>query len=116
MSDGHPWCRPISAGSSAGPQRQLQTHLVPLPRLFLEQVLGLEETSYHRFAGPEVERTIGLPAGAGLDIRIFGDPAYAYGRLEIVQYEGVTGADLYPRARPPAGDRLRRPPHPHPHP
>ena len=71
-------------------------------KAFLEQVLGLEETSYHRFAGPEVERTIGLPAGAGLDIRIFGDPAYAYGRLEIVQYEGVTGADLYPRARPPA--------------
>jgi catechol 2,3-dioxygenase-like lactoylglutathione lyase family enzyme len=71
-------------------------------KAFLEQVLGLEETSYHRFAGPEVERTIGLPAGAGLDIRIFGDPAYAYGRLEIVQYEGVMGADLYPRARPPA--------------
>jgi catechol 2,3-dioxygenase-like lactoylglutathione lyase family enzyme len=71
-------------------------------KAFFEQVLGLEETSYHRFAGPEVERTIGLPPGAGLDIRIFGDPGYDYGRLEIVQYEGVTGADLYPRARPPA--------------
>ncbi len=71
-------------------------------KAFFEQVLGLEETSYHRFAGPEVERTIGLPSGAGLDVRIFGDAAYAYGRLEIVQYEGVKGADLYPRARPPA--------------
>lgn len=71
-------------------------------KMFLERVLGLEETSYHRFAGPEIERTIGLPPGAGLDIRIFGDPGYDYGRLEIVQYEGVAGADLYPRARPPA--------------
>lgn len=71
-------------------------------KAFFEQVLGLEETSHHRFAGPEVERTIGLPPGAGLDIRIFGAAAYPYGRLEIVQYEGVKGADLYPRARPPA--------------
>ena len=71
-------------------------------KAFLERVLGLDETSYHRFAGPEVERTIGLPPGAGLDIRIFGDVGYDYGRLEIVQYEGVKGADLYPRARPPA--------------
>lgn len=71
-------------------------------KAFFEQVLGLEETSHHRFAGPEVERTIGLPTGAGLDIRIFGATAYPYGRLEIVQYEGVRGADLYPRARPPA--------------
>lgn len=71
-------------------------------KAFLERVLGLDETSYHRFAGPEVERTIGLPPGAGLDIRIFGHAAHDYGRLEIVQYEGVKGADLYPRARPPA--------------
>ena len=71
-------------------------------KAFLERVLGLDETSYHRFAGPEVERTIGLPPGAALDIRIFGDAGYDYGRLEIVQYEGVKGADLYPRARPPA--------------
>ena len=42
-----------------------------------------------------------LPS-AGLDIRIFGDPAYDYGRLEIVQYEGAKSADLYPRAKPPA--------------
>ncbi|MFM7396468.1 MAG: hypothetical protein ACKO42_05055 [Gammaproteobacteria bacterium] len=71
-------------------------------KAFFEQVLGLDETSYHRFAGPEVERTIGLPPGGALDVRIFGDPAYDYGRLEIVQYEGVRSNDLYPRAVPPA--------------
>ena len=75
-------------------------------KLFFEQVLGLEETSYHRFAGPEVERTIGLPPGGALDVRIFGDAAYDYGRLEIVQYEGVRSNDLYPRAVPPARGML----------
>ncbi|MFZ9303899.1 MAG: hypothetical protein EB021_02920 [Gammaproteobacteria bacterium] len=71
-------------------------------KAFFEKVLGLDETSYHRFSGPEVERTIGLPPGGGLDVRIFGDAAYDYGRLEIVQYEGVQSKDLYPRALPPA--------------
>ncbi len=73
-----------------------------LEKAFFETVLGLKETSYNRFAGPEIEKVVGLPKGAGLDIRIFGDPAYDYGRLEIVQYEGVKSADLYPRAKPPA--------------
>jgi len=71
-------------------------------KAFFEAVLGLDETSYHRFGGPEVERTIGLPSGAGLDVRIFGDASYGYGRLEIVQYEGVVSRNLYPRAVPPA--------------
>ena len=49
-----------------------------------------------------MEQTIGLPAGGALDVRIFGDRGYDYGRLEIVQYEGVQSADLYPRAKAPA--------------
>lgn len=73
-----------------------------LEKAFFERVLGLDETSYHRFAGPEVERTIGLPPGGALDVRIFGDVAFDYGRLEIVQYEGVQSKDLYSRAVPPA--------------
>jgi len=71
-------------------------------KAFFEEVMSLDETSYHRFSGSEVEHTIGLPAGAALDIRIFGDLSYDYGRLEIVQYEGAKSADLYPRTKPPA--------------
>lgn len=71
-------------------------------KAFFETVLALEETSYHRFGGPEVERTIGLPPGACLDVRIFGDAAFPFGRLEIVQYEGVKSTNLYPRAVAPA--------------
>ena len=73
-----------------------------IEKAFYEQVLQLTETSYHRFAGPEVERTIGLPPSAGLDIRIFGDPQYTYGRLEIVQYERADSENLYPKACAPA--------------
>lgn len=69
---------------------------------FFENVLCMDEASYHRFGGPEVERTIGLPPGGQLDVRIFGDRDFDYGRLEIVQYEGVQSTNLYPRARPPA--------------
>jgi catechol 2,3-dioxygenase-like lactoylglutathione lyase family enzyme len=75
-------------------------------KAFFEQVMGLWETSYNRFSGPVVEKTIGLPKGAALDIRIFGDPTYDYGRLEIVQYEGVQSANLYPKAKPPARGML----------
>lgn len=75
-------------------------------KAFFENVLGLDETAWHRFAGPEVERTIGLPPGGALDVRIFGDTGFDYGRLEIVQYEGVKGNDLYPRAVPPARGML----------
>jgi catechol 2,3-dioxygenase-like lactoylglutathione lyase family enzyme len=73
-----------------------------LERAFYEGVLGLRQTSNDRFDGPAVEKTIGLPPGGALDIRVFGDADCVQGRLEIVQYEGVRSADLYPRARPPA--------------
>ena len=103
--EGHP--EPVSPkGYGVMPQMVAISPDNKLEKAFFEQVLGLKETSYNRFSGPEVERTIGLPQGAGLDIRIFGDPAYDYGRLEIVQYEGAKSADLYPRAKPPARGML----------
>ena len=99
--DGHP--EPVSdKGYGVLPQIVAISPDNRLEKAFFETVLGLQETSYNRFSGPEVEKTIGLPQGAGLDIRIFGDSAYEFGRLEIVQYEGVTSADLYPRTQPPA--------------
>jgi catechol 2,3-dioxygenase-like lactoylglutathione lyase family enzyme len=71
-------------------------------KAFFEGVRAMHEASYHRFSGPEVERTIGLPPGGALDVRIFGAPDYDYGRLEIVQYEGVKSNDLYPTIKAPA--------------
>jgi catechol 2,3-dioxygenase-like lactoylglutathione lyase family enzyme len=73
---------------------------------FLQRVLGLAPISHHRFGGPSVEKTIGLPTGASLDVRILGDPGRDFGRLELVQYEGVSGRDRYPLARAPARGQL----------
>lgn len=74
----------------------------PSERDFFEEVFELRHLDYHLFEGPEVERMVGLPAGAKLDMHILGDPDDPLGRIELVQYVGVEGADLYPRARPPA--------------
>lgn len=73
---------------------------------FFRRLLALDTLSRHHFAGPEVERTIGLPPGAGLDVSILGDARSRYGRLEFVQCEGVRGRDLYPRTAPPARGML----------
>lgn len=74
----------------------------PSERAFFEEVFELEHLDYHLFEGPEVERMVGLPAGAKLDMHILGDPHDELGKIELVQYVGVEGADLYPNARPPA--------------
>lgn len=73
---------------------------------FYQSLLGLEQIAHNRFGGPSVEKTIGLPPGAQLDIRIMGDSRIDYGRIEIVQYEGAPSRDLYPRAKPPARGML----------
>jgi catechol 2,3-dioxygenase-like lactoylglutathione lyase family enzyme len=73
---------------------------------YLQSLLGVEQISHNRFGGPSIEKTIGLPAGAKLDIRIMGDSKVEFGRVEIVQYEGATSRDLYPRAKPPARGML----------
>lgn len=93
-------------GYGVAPQIVLTTADNLAEKVFLESVFGMSEASYHRFSGPEIEKTIGLPKGAALDIRIMGDPASRYGRLELVQYERVNSNNLYPRAVPPARGML----------
>ena len=73
---------------------------------YYQSLLGLEQISHNQFGGPSVEKTIGLPPGAKLDIRIMGDSKIDYGRIEIVQYGGVQSRNLYPLAKPPARGML----------
>lgn len=73
---------------------------------FLTRLLALEHIAHNRFGGPEVEKTIGLPPGASLDVRILGNSARPFGRVELVQYEGVAGENRYSRARAPARGQL----------
>jgi hypothetical protein len=44
---------------------------------------------------------VGVGPGVALDIRVLG-AGHRLGRVELVHYQGAAGADLYPRARPPA--------------
>ncbi len=69
---------------------------------FYRDVLGMDVTLDLQLAGVEVERTIGLPPGAGLDLRVFGDPAEPLGRIEVIEYRHARGENRHPRARPPA--------------
>ncbi len=69
---------------------------------FYQQVLGLEAFSHNVLKGPEIERLIGLPPGAALDISILGRADEHFGQIELVDYQGVEGRDLYPRAVPKA--------------
>ncbi|GIW08810.1 MAG: hypothetical protein KatS3mg060_3615 [Dehalococcoidia bacterium] len=74
-------------------------------RLFSEG-LGIPMAMHNRLAGPDIERMIGLPPGAGLDISILaGDTPF--GRIELVHYEGVHSEDYTARARPPAAGMLQ---------
>lgn len=72
----------------------------------LGEVLGLEELMHHRISGAGIERAVGLPPGTALDLRLLGSAEERYGRLELIQYEGLLGTDRFARARPPARGSL----------
>jgi len=69
-------------------------------RDFYRDVLGLTLLHDNVLEGPEIERMIGLPPGAALDVSIWGQPGEHLGQVEIIAYRGTRGADLYPRAQP----------------
>jgi catechol 2,3-dioxygenase-like lactoylglutathione lyase family enzyme len=69
---------------------------------FYRDVLGMTTTLELLLTGPDIERTVGLPSGAGLRLQVFGDPHEPLGRIEVIEYQQVRGEDLYPRAMPPA--------------
>lgn len=73
---------------------------------FYHEVLGLPVIHTHLIAGPEIEKMIGLPPGAALDIRILGNPDDPFGHVELVCYKGAAGTNRYPLARPPATGSL----------
>lgn len=69
-------------------------------KAFYEKIIGLDLLSDNVLKGPEIEKMIGLPAGAALDVSIWGNADNHFGRIEIIEYQGVRGNDLYPRAKP----------------
>ena len=71
-------------------------------KTFYREILELEMLSENLLKGPEIETMVGLPKGAGIDVAILGKPDKDFGRIEIVEYQGLQGENLHPRAAPKA--------------
>ncbi|MEM7705272.1 MAG: hypothetical protein AAF358_06950 [Pseudomonadota bacterium] len=69
-------------------------------RRYFEQGFGMQLLTHNLLSGPEVEKMVGLPAGAELDISIWGEAGQHFGQMELIQYRGVEGVDRYPLAKP----------------
>jgi catechol 2,3-dioxygenase-like lactoylglutathione lyase family enzyme len=69
---------------------------------FYAGLLGMAITLQIRLAGPALEKMVGLPPGAALMLKVYGDPGEPLGRIEVIEYERTAGTNLFARARPPA--------------
>lgn len=68
----------------------------PTERDFYANVMGFDLLNDNLLEGPEIERMIGLPVGSGLDVSIWGKGDEPLGQIELIDYRGVQGNDLYP--------------------
>jgi len=71
-------------------------------RDFYRTVLELDVLHDNVLQGPEVEAMIGLPSGVALHASVWGQPDEPMGQIEIIEYRGADGDNLFPRARPKA--------------
>ncbi len=67
---------------------------------FYADVFGFPALTSHLLQGEEIEKMVGLPKGAQLDIRILGVEENYFGRIEMVDYKGVNSVNKYPQAKP----------------
>ncbi len=69
---------------------------------FYAELFDLDELMHHRITGPAIEQAVGLPKGSALIMRLMGRETEIFGRMELIQYEGLTGTDRFPLAKAPA--------------
>lgn len=69
---------------------------------FVGSIMQFDMLNDNVLGGPEIEEMVGLPPGAKLDVSIWGTPGQPLGQMEIIDYRGVDGNDLYARAKPKA--------------
>jgi catechol 2,3-dioxygenase-like lactoylglutathione lyase family enzyme len=69
---------------------------------FYERLFGMQNILAHKLSGKAIEEAAGLPSGTVLDLHLLGDPKSLFGRMELIEYVGVGGADLFSVALPPA--------------
>jgi catechol 2,3-dioxygenase-like lactoylglutathione lyase family enzyme len=69
-------------------------------RAFWADVMELEILADNILEGPEIEKMIGLPPGSALDVSIWGAEGESMGQMEIINYRGTKGSNLFPTAVP----------------
>ncbi len=69
---------------------------------FYQRLFGMQLVIEHRLSGKAIEQAAGLPPGTVLDLRLLGDAASLFGRMEVIEYVGVGGDERFTRAVPPA--------------
>lgn len=74
----------------------------PSEKRFYREGFLLDKLSDNILDGPEIERMVGLPPGAALDVSIWGAADQPLGKVEVIDYQGVQSSNLYPKARAPA--------------
>jgi catechol 2,3-dioxygenase-like lactoylglutathione lyase family enzyme len=69
---------------------------------FYKQLFAMTDILSHKLSGPAIEMAAGLPPGTVLDLHLLGEPDNLFGRMELIEYVGVKGADCFERAVVPA--------------
>jgi len=69
---------------------------------FFQSVFMLDTLNVNILSEPDLIKAIGLPDGTALNIHILGRSGFDLGQLELIEYAGLEGNNLYPRAKPKA--------------
>lgn len=67
---------------------------------FVDAIFSMDKQHQNLFEGAEIEKMVGLPPDVALDVSVWGSDAQPLGKLELVEYRGAQGSNLYPRAKP----------------
>ncbi len=69
---------------------------------FYKRLFAMTDILSHKLSGPAIEMAAGLPPGTVLDLHLLGDPDNLFGRMELIEYVGIKGANCFARAVVPA--------------
>lgn len=67
---------------------------------FFEKIFLVDKLNENVLDDPKLIKVIGLPDGTVLNIHIWGRKGFDLGQLELIEYQGIDGNNLYPRAKP----------------
>lgn len=67
---------------------------------FFESIFLVDKLNENVFSDPKLIKAIGLPDDTVLNIHIWGRKGFDLGQLELIEYQGIEGDNLYPRAKP----------------